>query len=139
MLENMNVNDVPKNPVTRAAKMARLPIGLAGRTAIGMGKRIGGRPAEIVAQEIQQRTAEQIFRVLGELKGGAMKLGQALSIFEAALPPEIAGPYRSTLTRLQDSAPPLPARSVHKVLAGDLGADWREQFAEFDDQPAAAA
>jgi predicted unusual protein kinase regulating ubiquinone biosynthesis (AarF/ABC1/UbiB family) len=74
----MSVNDVPKNPVTRAAKMARLPIGLAGRTAIGVGKRIGGRPAEIVAQEIQQRTAEQIFRVLGELKGGAMKLGQAL-------------------------------------------------------------
>jgi predicted unusual protein kinase regulating ubiquinone biosynthesis (AarF/ABC1/UbiB family) len=61
--------------------MARLPLGLAGRTALGFGKRIGGRPAEIVAQEIQQRTADQIFRVLGELKGGAMKLGQALSIF----------------------------------------------------------
>src|SRR6185437_14598853 len=80
----IGVSDVPKNPMTRAAKMARLPIGLAGRTAIGVGKRLGGRPAEIVAQEIQQRTAEQIFRVLGELKGGAMKLGQALSIFEAA-------------------------------------------------------
>jgi predicted unusual protein kinase regulating ubiquinone biosynthesis (AarF/ABC1/UbiB family) len=114
-------------------------MGIAARTALGLGKRLGGRPAEIVAQEIQQRTAEQIFRVLGELKGGAMKLGQALSIFEAALPPEIAGPYRSTLTRLQDSAPPLPARSVHRVLAGDLGEDWRDQFAEFDDQPAAAA
>jgi len=106
----IGVNDVPKNPVTRAAKMARLPIGLAGRTAIGVGKRIGGRPAEIVAQEIQQRTAEQIFRVLGELKGGAMKLGQALSIFEAALPPEIASPYRATLTKLQEAAPPLPTR-----------------------------
>src|SRR6185437_11777038 len=98
MRDNVRVSDVPKNPMTRAAKMARLPIGLAGRTALGVGKRIGGRPAEIVAQEIQQRTAEQIFRVLGELKGGAMKLGQALSIFEAALPPEIAGPYRATLT-----------------------------------------
>src|SRR5437868_8393910 len=139
MLENMNVNDVPKNPVTRAAKMARLPIGLAGRTALGLGKRIGGRPAEIVVGEIQQRTAEQIFRVLGELKGGAMKMGQALSIFEAALPPEIAGPYRATLTRLQESAPPLPARTVHRVLAEDLGPDWRGRFAEFDDKPAAAA
>jgi predicted unusual protein kinase regulating ubiquinone biosynthesis (AarF/ABC1/UbiB family) len=69
------VNDVPRNPVTRAAKLARLPLGLAGRTAVGVGKRIGGRPAEIVAQEIQQRTADQIFRVLGELKGGAMKFG----------------------------------------------------------------
>jgi predicted unusual protein kinase regulating ubiquinone biosynthesis (AarF/ABC1/UbiB family) len=125
--------------VTRTAKLATLPVGLAGRTALGLGKRLGGRPAEIVAQEIQQRTAEQIFRVLGELKGGAMKMGQALSIFEAALPPELAGPYRSTLTRLQDSAPPLPATTVHKVLAGDLVDDWRERFAEFSDQPAAAA
>ena len=139
MRENSGVNDVPKNPVTRAAKMARLPIGLAGRTAIGVGKRIGGRPAEIVAQEIQQRTAEQIFRVLGELKGGAMKLGQALSIFEAALPPEIAGPYRATLTRLQEAAPPLPARTVHQVLTRELGEDWRDFFAEFSDTPAAAA
>jgi predicted unusual protein kinase regulating ubiquinone biosynthesis (AarF/ABC1/UbiB family) len=125
--------------VTRAAKLATLPAGLAGRSALGLGKRLGGRPAEIVAAEIQQRTAEQIFRVLGELKGGAMKLGQALSIFEAALPPEIAGPYRATLTKLQESAPPLPARTVHQVLAGDLGESWRDAFAEFDDTPRAAA
>ena len=132
-------DDVPRNPVTRAAKLARLPIGLAGRTAIGVGKRIGGRSAEVVAQEIQQRTADQIFRVLGELKGGAMKLGQALSIFEAAMPPELAGPYRATLTKLQEAAPPLPAATVHRVLTGDLGEDWRSNFVSFDDSPAAAA
>jgi predicted unusual protein kinase regulating ubiquinone biosynthesis (AarF/ABC1/UbiB family) len=130
---------VPRRAVTRTAKLASLPVGLAGRTALGLGKRLGGRPAEIVAQEIQQRTAEQIFRVLGELKGGALKLGQALSIFEAALPAEIAGPYRATLTRLQEAAPPLPAATVHRVLVADLGADWRENFADFDDSPAAAA
>src|SRR6266852_4790687 len=127
----MAVSDLPRRAITRTAKLATLPAGLAGRTALGLGKRLGGRPAEIVAAEIQQRTAEQIFRVLGELKGGAMKLGQALSIFEAALPPEIAGPYRATLTKLQESAPPLPARSVHQVLARDLGESWRDEFAEF--------
>src|ERR1700758_1394931 len=134
-----DVSDLPYRAVTRTAKLATLPMGFAGRTALGLGKRIGGRPAELVVEEIQQRTAEQIFRVLGELKGGAMKLGQALSIFEAALPPEIAGPYRATLTKLQESAPPLPTRSVHQVLTGDLGADWRENFAEFSETPAAAA
>jgi predicted unusual protein kinase regulating ubiquinone biosynthesis (AarF/ABC1/UbiB family) len=133
------VNDLPRRAITRTAKLATLPVGLAGRTALGFGKRIGGRPAELVANEIQQRTAEQIFRVLGELKGGAMKLGQALSIFEAALPPELAGPYRATLTRLQESAPPLPSRTVHQVLVQDLGPQWRDQFAEFNDKPAAAA
>jgi predicted unusual protein kinase regulating ubiquinone biosynthesis (AarF/ABC1/UbiB family) len=133
------VSDLPYRAVTRTAKLASLPVGIAGRAALGLGKRLGGRPAELVAQELQQRTAEQIFRVLGELKGGALKLGQALSIFEAALPPEIAGPYRATLTRLQESAPPLPAATVHRVLAADLGSDWRGHFAEFDDRPAAAA
>ena len=68
-----------------------------------------------------------------------MKLGQALSVFEAALPPEIAGPYRDTLARLQESAPSVSARTIHKVLAGDLGEDWRASFAAFEDQPAAAA
>ena len=53
----LSVNDVPKNPLTRAAKMARLPIGLAGRTAIGVGKRIGGRPAELEAS-LADRVAE---------------------------------------------------------------------------------
>jgi predicted unusual protein kinase regulating ubiquinone biosynthesis (AarF/ABC1/UbiB family) len=134
-----HVSDLPRRAFTRTAKLATLPVGLAGRTAVGFGKRIGGRPAELVAAEIQQRTADQIFRVLGELKGGAMKFGQALSIFEAALPPEIAGPYRATLTRLQESAPPLPNRTVHRVLAEELGPDWRERFAEFGDKPAAAA
>src|SRR6266581_6697872 len=133
------MTDLPRRAVTRTVKLAALPAGLAGRTMRGLGKRVGGRPAEIVAQEIQQRTAEQIFRVLGELKGGALKLGQALSIFEAALPPELAGPYRATLTRLQESAPPLPARTVHRVLAEELGPDWRDQFTEFDDKPTAAA
>jgi predicted unusual protein kinase regulating ubiquinone biosynthesis (AarF/ABC1/UbiB family)/HSP20 family molecular chaperone IbpA len=133
------VGDLPRHAFTRTARLARLPAGFAGRTALGTGKRLGGRPAELVNLEIQERTAAQVFRVLGELKGGAMKLGQALSIFEAALPPEIAEPYRATLTRLQESAPPLPAGTMHKVLAGDMGEQWRASFAEFDDQPAAAA
>jgi predicted unusual protein kinase regulating ubiquinone biosynthesis (AarF/ABC1/UbiB family) len=133
------MSDLPRRAVTRTAKLASLPIGFAGRTALGVGKRTFGKSAELVAVEIQQRTAEQLFKVLGELKGGAMKLGQMLSIFEAALPPEIAGPYRATLTRLQEAAPPLPARTVHRVLSEGLGEDWREMFAEFDDKPAAAA
>ncbi len=133
------MSDLPRHAVTRSARLARLPVGFAGRTALGTGKRLGGRSAELVTQEIQQRTADQVFRVLGELKGGAMKLGQALSVFEAALPPEIAGPYRATLARLQESAPPLPAGTIHAVLAGDMGEQWRDSFAGFDDEPAAAA
>ena len=131
--------DIPRRAVTRTAKLATLPLGVAGRATLGLGKRIGGRPAEVVATELQQRTAEQIFRVLGELKGGAMKLGQAMSVFEAALPEELAKPYRAALTKLQDSAPPLPVAQVHRVLAEELDPEWRKAFLEFDDKPAAAA
>src|SRR5258708_18408824 len=133
------MNDLPRRALPRTVKLAALPAGLAGRTVLGIGKRVGGRPAEIVAQEIQQRTAEQIFRVLGELKGGALKLGQALSIFEAALPPELAGPYRATLTRLQEAAPPLPASTLHKVLAASLGEAWPTWFPRLVDHPPVTA
>lgn len=131
--------DLPVRALTRSAKMAALPLGHAGRAALGVGKRIGGAPAEAVAAELQSRTAEQMFRVLGELKGGAMKVGQAMSIFEAALPEDVAAPYRATLTKLQEQAPALPAETVHKVLADNFGAQWRDQFQSFDDTPAAAA
>ncbi|MFI6599604.1 ABC1 kinase family protein [Nonomuraea sp. NPDC050536] len=131
--------DLPQSAVARTAKLAALPLGYAGRTALGLGKRAFGKPAELIATEVQTRTAEQIFKVLGELKGGAMKIGQLLSVLESALPPAVIGPYRAALTRLQDSAPPMPATTVHRVLAEDFGDGWREHFASFDDEPAASA
>jgi predicted unusual protein kinase regulating ubiquinone biosynthesis (AarF/ABC1/UbiB family) len=131
--------ELPRRAAARTARLAALPLGYAGRTAVGMGKRIGGKPAEAVMTEVQQRTAEQLFRTLGELKGGAMKMGQALSILESALPEELAAPYRAQLTKLQDSAPPMSATTVHAVLSKELGAGWRTQLVEFDDNPAAAA
>jgi predicted unusual protein kinase regulating ubiquinone biosynthesis (AarF/ABC1/UbiB family) len=133
------VTDLPRKAVVRSAKLASVPLGFAGRTALGLGKRIGGKPAEVVAAELQARTAQQLFQVLGELKGGAMKFGQALSIFEAAFPEEIAVPYRATLTKLQDSAPPMPTSSVHEVLRADFGVRWRSKFRSFDDHPVASA
>jgi predicted unusual protein kinase regulating ubiquinone biosynthesis (AarF/ABC1/UbiB family) len=139
MGQNGRVTDIPRWAVSRTAKLASLPLGFAGRTVLGFGKRVTGMAADAVAAGIQERTAEQLFSVLGQLKGGAMKLGQALSVFEAALPEELAGPYRQALTKLQEAAPPLPAASVHKVLTEQLGPDWRKLFKEFDDHPAAAA
>ena len=133
------MTDLPRKAVVRSAKLASVPLGFAGRTALGFGKRMGGKPAEIVAAELQARTAQQLFQVLGELKGGAMKFGQALSIFEAAFPEEIAIPYRATLTKLQDSAPPMPTSSVHEVLRADFGTRWRSRFRTFDDHPVASA
>jgi predicted unusual protein kinase regulating ubiquinone biosynthesis (AarF/ABC1/UbiB family) len=133
------VSDIPRRAASRTAKLAALPLGFAGRTALGFGKRAVGMATDAISADIQQRTAEQLFSVLGQLKGGAMKFGQALSVLEAAMPEEMAGPYRQALTKLQEAAPPMPVANVHKVMAEQLGADWRERFTEFDDSPAAAA
>lgn len=136
---NDQVSDIPRWAVSRTARLATLPLGFAGRAALGLGKRVTGAASDVISAEVQQRTAEHLFSVLGQLKGGAMKFGQALSVFEAALPEELAGPYRQALTKLQEAAPPLPAASVHKVLASELGDGWRTHLRDFDDQPAAAA
>jgi predicted unusual protein kinase regulating ubiquinone biosynthesis (AarF/ABC1/UbiB family) len=125
--------------LARTARLAALPAAYAGRTALGLGKRLGGRPAELVAEQVQQRTAEQLFATLGHLKGGAMKMGQALSAMEAALPEQLAGPYRETLVKLQEAAPAMSAARVHEQLTASFGPQWRERFRDFDDRPAAAA
>ncbi len=130
---------IPRGSVSRTARLASLPLGAAGRATLGIGKRLSGRSADAVNAELQQRTAEQLFAVLGQLKGGAMKLGQTLSVFEAAVPEEVAAPYREALVKLQEEAPPMPVRTVHAVLAQQLGGTWRTRFKEFDDNPAAAA
>lgn len=130
---------MPRNTAARTARLATIPLGVAGRAVGGWGKRLVGQSAEQVSAELSARTAEQLFAVLGQLKGGAMKFGQALSVFEAAVPDELAAPYREALTRLQAAAPPMSRQSTHRVLAEQLGRSWIKRFDEFDDAPAAAA
>ncbi|MGI8457496.1 MAG: ABC1 kinase family protein [Propionibacteriaceae bacterium] len=130
---------IARSSLRRGARLASLPLGFAGRATVGLGRRIGGASSATVNAQMQQRAAEQLFKVLGELKGGAMKFGQAMSLFEAVLPEDMAAPYRDQLSRLQDSAPPMPTSRVHAVLARELGRDWRSSFQSFEPMPAAAA
>ena len=109
-----------------------------GRTAAA-----ASRLCQAASDQIAARTAEQLFATLGELKGGAAKLGQAMSVFEAAMPEEAAAPYRSALRRLTDAAPAMPAEVARRVVAADLaaayGPGWQERLVAFNDIPAAAA
>jgi predicted unusual protein kinase regulating ubiquinone biosynthesis (AarF/ABC1/UbiB family) len=64
-------------------------------------------------------------------------------VFEAAMPEEVAAPYRSALRRLADAQPAMPASTALRVVDADLtvayGPCWRERLVAFDDRPAAAA
>ncbi|KAH7386830.1 ABC1 family-domain-containing protein [Phaeosphaeria sp. MPI-PUGE-AT-0046c] len=73
---------------------------------------------------------------LSKMRGAALKLGQMISIQDMKmLPPQI----HDVLARVQDSADYMPASQRNKVLASNLGADWRDLFESFEDVPIAAA
>jgi len=133
------VSDIKRGQAARNARLASIPVGFAGRAALGFGKRLTGKSKDAVQAELMEKAANQLFTVLGELKGGAMKVGQALSVMEAAIPEEFGEPYRDALTKLQKDAPPLPADRVHRVLDAQLGTKWRGRFTSFDDSPVASA
>jgi predicted unusual protein kinase regulating ubiquinone biosynthesis (AarF/ABC1/UbiB family) len=132
-------NGSPTGEAARASKILALPLAFGGRMALGWGRRLTGTDREVVSAAVHARNAEQLFAVLGQLKGGAMKVGQALSVFEAMVPAEIAEPYHQALGRLQAEGPAMPVREVHRMLAEQLGGRWRRRFRDFDDVPAAAA
>ena len=130
---------VPTGALRRTSRLAVLPLRHAARTAAA-----ATRLSRAATDQIAARTAEQVFATLGELKGGAAKLGQAMSVFEAALPEEVAAPYRSALRRLTDAAAPaMPAEVARRVVAADLtaayGPGWQERLVAFHEIPAAAA
>jgi predicted unusual protein kinase regulating ubiquinone biosynthesis (AarF/ABC1/UbiB family) len=138
-MDDGEVADIKRGRAARNAKLASLPVGIAGRAALGFGKRLTGKSRDEVNAELMEKAAHQLFTVLGELKGGAMKVGQALSVMEAAIPDEYGEPYREALTKLQKDAPPLAANKVHRVLDAQLGTKWRGRFTSFDDTPVASA
>src|SRR6266516_3188499 len=125
---------LPTGALRRTSRLAALPLRHAARTAAA-----ASRLSRAATNEVAARTAEQVFGTLGELKGGAAKLGQAMSVFEAAMPEEVAAPYRSALRRLTDAAPAMPADVARRVVAADLavvyGTDWRQRLVAFDDTP----
>ena len=79
--------------------------------------------------------AEKLVETLGEMKGLAMKLGQAMSMNPDQLPPEV----RAVIARLQNQAPPMPWATVREVVRRELGGLPEEKYAHFDSVPLASA
>ncbi len=130
---------LPESTLGRSARLIGLPLGVAARAGVGAGRRLFGADAHQVDAQLKDAAAEQLFAVLGELKGGAMKFGQMMSMFEAFMPEDLAAPFRDRLRQLQDAAPPMPSSKAEAVLRAELGSDWRKNFSEIDLRPAAAA
>jgi predicted unusual protein kinase regulating ubiquinone biosynthesis (AarF/ABC1/UbiB family) len=130
---------LPGGSIRRAGRLSVLPMGFAGRAVGAWVRGIAGGDREAVSRDVLARNADQLFSVLAQLRGGAMKLGQTLAVFEPMMPAEVAEPYHEALTRLQTESTGMPVRQVHQVLAQQLGRGWRERFASFDDERCGAA
>lgn len=82
-----------------------------------------------------KRNADEMVRVMGQLKGAAMKFGQLLSADPDLIDPEFA----EALATLQRSAPPMPFSQLKESIEERLGAQLHEVFDVFDPRPLGAA
>ena len=130
---------LPTAQVVRSARLLSLPAGAAAIAAEGALRRLAGQDREQVSSRLRERNAARTRRVLGELKGGALKAGQLLSTVEALFPPDPESTWREALSGLQESNAPLPFADVEPVLRAELGAGWEELFASFEREAVAAA
>jgi predicted unusual protein kinase regulating ubiquinone biosynthesis (AarF/ABC1/UbiB family) len=135
-------DDLPTGRWRRAAKVGRLA---GGQTARGYATKAanltrsedGRRDA---AARRQMEAAEQIFEVLGQMKGAAMKVGQVASFIDTgAFPPEFQERIQAKLAELRDAAPRVPFDKMRKLIENDLGESLADVFAEFDEDAVAAA
>lgn len=79
---------------------------------------------------------ERLVAKLSRMRGAALKLGQMMSFQDSKMLPP---PIHAVLQRVQDSADYMPPSQRNKVLASNLGADWKDLFTLFEDVPIAAA
>jgi predicted unusual protein kinase regulating ubiquinone biosynthesis (AarF/ABC1/UbiB family) len=133
---------MPTGRVRRAAKVGALAGGQTVRgyatKAANLTRSEQGRRA--AAEQRQLEAAEQIFEVLGNMKGAAMKVGQVASFIDTgAFPPEFQERIQQKLAELRDAAPRVPFERMRKVVEDDLGEPLEDVFDEFEEDAVAAA
>ncbi|XP_032084162.1 atypical kinase COQ8B, mitochondrial isoform X2 [Thamnophis elegans] len=128
-----------KVPVTRVGRLAAV-----GGLAVGLGF---GALVEAVRNSLRghrstsessvsEANAERIVHTLCRMRGAALKIGQMLSIQDSYfLSPQL----QQVFERVRQSADFMPPSQMMGVLSEELGTDWREQVASFDEMPFAAA
>lgn len=123
-----DMNDSPQffKRIGRNASLSGSAVGLAARLA---GEKFLGVKID---RDIH---SEELMRILGNLKGPIMKVGQILATIPEALPPE----YARAFQELQSNAPAMGWPFVRRRMKAELGADWQTRFAEFPTEATAAA
>ena len=138
----MAKDKIPTSRVGRTARIGGLAAGQAirqaGTRAANVTRNEEGRKVALEKRQIE--AAEQIVTALGTMKGAAMKLGQVLSFLDVGIvPDEYREEFQHKLAALRDAAPNVAFKDMRKVIEEELDDPLKEVFAEFDEEPVAAA
>jgi predicted unusual protein kinase regulating ubiquinone biosynthesis (AarF/ABC1/UbiB family) len=102
---------------------------------------VGGIAARVAGQRYlgldlgKQEMPTDLKLALGGLKGPVMKVAQILATIPDALPEE----YVKELRQLQANAPSMGRLFVKRRMSSELGTQWKQQFASFNQEAVAAA
>ncbi|XP_026673340.1 atypical kinase COQ8B, mitochondrial isoform X3 [Ceratina calcarata] len=138
---NAKAQKVPATRLERMVSFGTLGIGLGVGTVAEYTRRTLGLKKQSLGDTfdslfLTKANAERIVSTLCKVRGAALKIGQILSIQdETIISPEL----QRIFERVRQSADFMPKWQVEKVLANELGHDWRNKLATFEERPFAAA
>ncbi|PNP48359.1 hypothetical protein TGAMA5MH_00643 [Trichoderma gamsii] len=126
---------VPATRFSRILNYGGLAAGmLGGAVTESMNRAFGGGGEGSVL--LSGGNMERLVAKLSRMRGAALKLGQMMSFQDSKMLP---APLQEVLQRVQDRADYMPAWQRDRVLASNLGSEWRDLFSEFEEKPIAAA
>uniref|UniRef100_A0A182FSF4 ABC1 atypical kinase-like domain-containing protein n=1 Tax=Anopheles albimanus TaxID=7167 RepID=A0A182FSF4_ANOAL len=129
---------VPSSRVARLASFGGLFAGLGLGTVNELAKGalgIGGT-LDVKQALFSPTNAERIVDTLCKVRGAALKLGQILSIQDSNI---VSPQLVKAFERVRQAADYMPDWQVEKQLVSELGPNWRDKLASFDQKPFAAA
>ncbi|XP_032685047.1 atypical kinase COQ8B, mitochondrial [Odontomachus brunneus] len=132
---------VPSTRLQRMVSFGTLGVGLGIGTVAEYTRRTLGIKEQSIGDTVDnmfltKANAERIVSTLCKVRGAALKIGQMLSIQDNNI---ISPELQRVFERVRQSADFMPVWQVEKVLAGELGHDWRNKLATFEAKPFAAA
>jgi predicted unusual protein kinase regulating ubiquinone biosynthesis (AarF/ABC1/UbiB family) len=130
-------------PTTRLGRLASVALAAGelalGGMAEGVRRLAAGKPltgSDAAGAFLSADNARRLAAHLAKLRGGAMKLGQMMSLQGTDLLPQ---EFAQALAPLRAQAAPMPQAQLRRVLGREYGRGWQQRFVQFDDEPVAAA
>ncbi|RMZ82580.1 hypothetical protein DV738_g1538, partial [Chaetothyriales sp. CBS 135597] len=129
----MRESAVPSSRIGRLFEYGGLAASMAFGAVSESISRSGGPEGSLL---LSPGNTERLVAKLSKMRGAALKLGQMISFQDSKMLPKA---LHEVLQRVQDSADYMPLSQRDKVIATNLGPNWRDLFAEIGDKPIAAA